>query len=391
MRFEQTVLQVVPELEAGGAERSTVEIAAAIVDAGGRALVASRGGRLEKDLATVGAEFLRLPAHSKNPMVVAANASRLARIVGERKVDILHARSRAPGWSALLAARLSGVAYAATYHGAYSANSPLKRLYNSSMARADLVIANSAYTAGEIRRVYGFAEARLVAIPRGADLRRFDPAAVSADRIAAAERAFGAAPDDLVILVPARLTAWKGQGDAILAFSRLVMATGEAARFRLVLAGDSQGREDYRRSLQGKVDALGIESRVRIIGHFDDMPAAFRRAAVVLAPTTRPEAFGRVAVEAGAMERPVIASAIGGHLETVVDGETGVLTPPGDVDALAGALLRLCAGSALRSDMGVAARRRVAQHFSVAAMQNATLAAYSSLLERRKASGSGQA
>jgi glycosyltransferase involved in cell wall biosynthesis len=391
MRFEKTVLQVVPELDAGGAERSTVEIAAAIIAAGGRALVASRGGRLERELEALGAEFFPMPVHAKNPLTIARNALRLAQIAGAQKVDILHARSRAPGWSAFIAARRAGIAYVATYHGAYSSNSPLKKFYNSSMARADLVIANSAYTASEVRRLYRVGDDRLVAIARGADLLRFDPAAVSAARIAEAGRAFGAAPEDFVILAPARLTAWKGQAVAVEAFGKLLAASGETDHFRLVLAGDQQGREDYRRSLQGKVDALGIDRKVRIIGHFEDMPAAYRRADIVVAPTTRPEAFGRVAVEAGAMERPVIASSIGGHIETVVDGETGLLTPPGDVDSVVSALMRLCGNPGLRQAMGAAARRRVASSYSVAAMQLATIEAYSSLLARRRAISSGRA
>lgn len=391
MRFEKTVLQVVPELDAGGAERSTVEIAAAIVAAGGRALVASRGGRLERELAAAGAELRPLPVHSKNPAVIFSNANELARIVAREKVDILHARSRAPGWSALIAARRAGIAYVATYHGAYSAGSPLKRLYNSSMARADLVIANSSYTAGEVRRLYGVGSDRLVPISRGADLGRFNPAAIPRERIAAAEAAFGVGPSEFVILAPARLTPWKGQSVAIEAFGAAIGATGETDHFRLVLAGDWQGRDDYRRYLQGKVDALELDRKVRMIGHFDDMPAAYRRAAIVLAPTTRPEAFGRVAVEAGAMERPVIASALGGHLETILDGETGFLTRPGDVAAVSEAIVKLSVDGDKRLAMGSAARRHVAREFSVAAMQAATLSAYSSLLSRREAAGLGRA
>jgi len=389
MRFEHTVLQVVPELDAGGAERTAVEIAAAIVAAGGRALVASRGGRMEGALKAVGGEFIAMPAHAKNPATIWANAGRLAAIMRAERCALIHARSRAPGWSALIAARRVGAPCVATYHGAYEAGSPWKRLYNSSMARADLVIANSAFTGESIRRTYPQAAGRLVVIPRGADLARFDPARIGPERRTAIERAWGIAPEDLVVLAPGRLTAWKGQATAIEAFGR-VAATGEIPGLRLVLAGDDQGRTGYRARLEGLVKELGIDRMVRIVGHCDDMPAALDRAAAVLAPTSRPEAFGRVVAEAGAMRRPAIASALGGHLETIDDGKTGLLVPPEDPRALADALARLLADAPRREKMGAAARARIERDFSVAKMQEATLAAYARLLAARRIADKGR-
>lgn len=379
-----TVLQVVPELKAGGAERTTVEIARAIVEAGGRALVASEGGRLELELAAAGAELFRLPAKSKNPAVIWANRGRLIDLIRRFDVDIIHARSRAPAWSALWAARATGARYVATYHGVYSAKSRLKRFYNSVMARADVVIANSDFTRAHVASEHGTPPERLVAIPRGADLDRFDPAAITEARLEAARRHWGLKPADnsKVVLLPGRLTAWKGQREMVEAVRLLVetrRATGQKTDFLLILMGDAQGRDGYAQSLDDAVREAGLSEVARICGHYADMPAAYRAADIVVSASTRPEAFGRVAVEAQAMERPVVATDHGGSRETVVDGETGVLVAPRDPQDLArGVLTLLDMDAADRARMGAAGRRRVEERFSTAAMAAATLEVYRS-------------
>ena len=174
-----TVLQVTPELNAGGVERTTLEIAQAISRAGGLALIASAGGRLEPDLKATGGELIKLPAQSKNPLTLLANAWRIARIVKKRRVDVVHARSRAPAWSAWMGARLAGAPFVTTFHGIYNARSPLKRWYNSIMAKGDVVIANSEFTREHILSHYDVDPEKVIAIPRGADLNIFDPAKVS--------------------------------------------------------------------------------------------------------------------------------------------------------------------------------------------------------------------
>jgi hypothetical protein len=206
-----TVLQVTPELNAGGVERTTLEIAEAISRAGGLALVATAGGRLEPDLKTTGGELIRIPAASKNPITLIANAFKLAKVARERHVQIIHARSRAPAWSALLAARMAKVPFVTTYHGIYNAKSPLKAFYNSVMARGDAIIANSEFTREHILTNHDVMPERITAIPRGVDLDVFDPAKISADEIAALRTKWGVQPNQCVVLVPARLTRWKGQ------------------------------------------------------------------------------------------------------------------------------------------------------------------------------------
>jgi glycosyltransferase involved in cell wall biosynthesis len=388
IRFDRTVLQVIPALDAGGAERTTVEMTAAIVAAGGRALVATAGGRLAAEVEKAGGQVIAMPVQSKNPLTILANRGRLIRLIRAQGVDIVHARSRAPAWSALMAARATGAAFVTTHHGAYGAGSALKRLANSAMARADLVIANSDYTAGLIRASYSVGD-RLKVIHRGADLAAFDPARVDASRIAALTAQWGLAPrPGLVLLLPGRLTDWKGHEVAIGAAS-LLKERGETRvpdGFRLVFAGDDQGRTAYSQSLLRGVSELGLERMIRWVGHCGDMPAAYALSDIVLSPSTRPEAFGRVAAEAGAMGRVAIGADHGGARETIVDGETGFLVEPGSAEALAEAIARASAlGVEGRAAMGAKARDRIARQFSVAAMTDATIKAYIELLSGRKA------
>ncbi len=377
-----TLLQVTPELQAGGVERTTVDVAAAVVRAGGRALVASRGGRLEGELEAAGATLVRMPAHSKNPLTMAANAARLADLIRAEDVSLVHARSRAPAFSALWAARHTGRPFVATYAGVYNARSPLKRWYNAAMTRGDLVIANSAYTREHVIAEHAVDPAKVIAIPRGVDLARFEPDAVSTDRVAAVRAAWGLPPEErrTVMLLAGRLTRWKGQ--------RLLLDAAERLRPRggivLIFAGDDQGRSGYRAELEGAIAAAGLTDAARVVGHCADMPAAYLAANLAAAPSMEPEAFGRTAVEPQAMARPVLAADHGGARETVADGETGWLVPPGDAGAWADALARaLDTSPERRAAMGAAGRERVRRLFSVQAMTDATLAAYDRVLASR--------
>ncbi|MEK7265255.1 MAG: glycosyltransferase family 4 protein [Pseudomonadota bacterium] len=386
MRFERTVLQVIPALESGGAERTSVEMARAIVAAGGKALVATSGGRMCGDVEKAGGRVIEIPAASKNPLTILANVGRLTEILREAQVDIIHARSRAPAWSAFLAAKAAKTAFVTTYHGAYRAASPVKRFVNSVMARGDLVIANSDFTAAAIRAAYPVGD-RLKVIPRGADLAEFNPLAISGERVRALRARFGLENNRsaLVLLLPGRLTDWKGHEVAIEAIGLAATgAAGVSPSFQLIFAGDEQGRGDFAGSLMSRVNELGLQQMIRWVGHCDDMPAAYALADMALAPSTRPEAFGRTAVEAGAMATVAIASNHGGARETIIDGVTGLLVEPGSAEALARAILKAAAlGPDGRRAMGDKARAHIASHYSTQAMTSATLDAYRDLLARR--------
>ena len=378
-----TLLQVIPELETGGAEQSTIDIAHAVVRAGGTALVATRGGRMTTRLESDGARLAQMPVQTKNPLVMLGNAARLAALIRQEKVSIIHARSRAPAFSALWAAHATRTPFVATYHGVYTARSGLKRWYNAVMTRGDLIIANSDYTRDHVLAEHHVDPARMVTIPRGVDLARFDPPFVSPGRVEVLREAWGLPNDGRTrILLAGRLTRIKGHLTIIESARRLA----EAGRrdFQILFAGDDQGRTGYVAELQAAIDASGLADVVRIVGHCDDMPAAYLLADVAILPTLVPESFGRAAVEPQVMGRPVIAANHGGVTETVLDGKTGWLVPVGDAEAWAAAMAHaIDLGPGKRREMGELGAKRARQLYSVDAMCAATLAAYEQVLEAR--------
>jgi glycosyltransferase involved in cell wall biosynthesis len=386
-----TILQVVPRLDAGGSELATLEIAQALVKAGATALVVSEGGRMVPEIAAAGGEIVTLPAASKNPLTMLANARRLTRLVKERSVDLLHARSRAPAWSALRAARRTGRPFVTTYHGAYGEVGPFKTLYNSVMARGDRVIANSRYTAQVIAERDGSAQDRIRIIYRGVEGTAFDPAAVDPQAVERLRAAWGVPAGTRIVLHAARLTSLKGQRDLIAAAAQLEHA-GALDGSVFILAGDAPGRDAYREELIGLIERHGLSGKVRLVGHCSEMPAAFLAAHVAVTTSTVPETFGRTSVEAQAMGCPVIVPDLGALPETIVaapqnpDGQsqpafTGWLVPPRDVSALADRLAQALALSPTEgAEIGARARVHVAAHFTLRQMQGLTLAVYDELL-----------
>jgi len=374
------VLQVLPSLFTGGVERGTADMAAALAAAGWRSVVASAGGPMVREIERAGAEHVVLPLNSKNPLVMRANIERLARIARERHIDIIHARSRAPAWSAMYAARRANCRFVTTFHGTYNAGNPLKKLYNSVMARGERVIAISDFIGEVVRRDYGADPTRVKVIPRGVDLALFDRAAVSAERVIQLARAWRLPDGVPIVMLPARLTDWKGQSVLIEAIARL-----GSRDLRCILVGDDQGRTGYRRRLEAEILRLGIGPLIQIVGHCNDMPAAYMLADVVVSPSTDPEAFGRVAAEAQALGRVVIASAHGATRETVLDGITGWLVAPADAQALAEALrTALGLGPEAREAMAKRAMQHARARFSKQRMCADTIALYAELLREGK-------
>ncbi len=380
-----TLLQVVPELETGGAEQSTLDVAQAVVRAGGKALVATRGGRMTTRLEADGGRLAQLPVQSKNPLVMLGNAARLVDLIRKESVSIVHARSRAPAFSALWAAKSTDTPFVATYHGVYNARSSLKRWYNAVMTRGDLVIANSQYTRDHVLTEHGLAAERIVTIPRGVDLERFNPRWVDPDRVDALRAAWGVEAGDprIKFVLGGRLTRIKGHLLIIEAAARL-KAEGRDD-FIVLFVGDDRGNADYSREVEGAARAAGVGDRIRAVGHCDDMPAAYLVGDVAMLPTTKPESFGRAAVEPQVMGRPVMASNHGGVTETVVDGETGWLITSGDAAAWAVGLTRAIDTERVRlAEMGQIAANRARRLYSVDAMCEMTLAAYGQILDARR-------
>ena len=288
----------------------------------------------------------------------------------------MHARSRAPAWSARLAAARANVPFITTFHGTYKFNSPAKKTYNAIMAQGDRVIAISEFIGRHVSEVYGVPDERIRIIPRGVDMAEFNPDAVSAERMIQLSRTWRLPDEAPVVMLPGRLTRWKGHSVLIEAARRL-----ERPDVRVLIVGDSRGRTNYRDELEAQIRRTGLEGMIHLAGACRDMAAAYMLANVVVSASTDPEAFGRVAAEAQAMGRPVIASDHGGARETVIARETGWLVPPGDADALAQALR---AALAMTRDERETVARRAIEHigekFTKTQMCAATLAVYEELL-----------
>lgn len=376
------VLQVVPRLVTGGAERGAVDIAVAVAAAGGTSLVVSEGGPMEYELKRGGVTHIRLPLDTKNPFALYRNVTRLAAVIRDYDVDIVHARSRAPAWSAAAAAKRCGCHFVTTFHGTYNFSNRLKRAYNAIMTKGELVIANSNFIAAHIRENYKVDPARLRVIRRGIDLERFEPQRVSAERVIQLSNRWRLPDDRPVILLPGRLTRWKGQALLIEALTKL----GDL-EFLCVLAGADQGRSGYRAELERQVQRHGLASRVFLPGHCEDMAAAYMLADVVVSASTDPEAFGRVVSEAQAMGCPIVASDHGGAREQVIEERTAFLFKPGDPEALAGALRRALGLNATERELlSMEARTHARANFSKTQMCRATLAAYRELMRAETAS-----
>lgn len=374
-----TVLQVLPGLVTGGVERGTVDMADALVQAGWRALVASSGGPMVRELERVGATHITLPLDSKNPFRMRTNASELARLIQEYGVHIVHARSRAPAWSAYWATRRTGTAFVTSFHAPYKITGPVKRWYNSIMTRGDRVIAISQFIGRHILDHYKIEPEVMRVIPRGVDLDRFDPELVSAERMIQLSEAWRLEDGVPVIMLPGRLTRWKGQAVLIQAMAELRDVPALA-----VLVGSDQGRVAYREELETTVEKLELKSSVRFAGECRDMPAAYMLSDVVVSASTEPEGFGRVSVEAQALGRPVVGSNHGGVAETVLPGQTGWLVPADDPKALAGALREaLALAGETRAAWAARAMEHVRQNYTKQLMCARTIAVYQELLQER--------
>lgn len=382
-----TVLQVVPELETGGAEKTAIDVGRALVNAGHRSIVASGGGRMVDQLVQEGSTHIELPLQKRDPISLYRNSQAIGRIIQEHAVDLVHARSRAPAWSCLWASRRTGTPFVTTYHGAYNQSGRLKAYYNSVMARADVVIANSKWTGRLIASRNPFAASKIVPIARGTDFADFDRDAISEERVNALRTAWGLQDNTPVVVNLARLTHWKGQ-------SVLIDAAAKAIQMDLdctyILAGDEQGRTAYRAQLLEQIQTLGLEGRVKLVGHCDDPAAAMKLADLAVVASVEAEAFGRAAVEACALETPVIVTQIGAVEETILcppdveeSSRTGWKVPPGDSKALADALVSAMGlEPEQRRQIGRNGRRYVTQAFSLRQMTDATLGVYQTVLSR---------
>lgn len=375
-RTTPVVMQIIPELGPGGAEQGCIDIADSLVKGGAISIVASNNGSRLHDLARTKATHINLPVHSKNPFVMWQNIHRIRRIIKEHKVDIVHVRSRAPAWSALKACEGTDAQFMTTCHAPYNFHNKTKKFYNSAMAKGKRVIAISHYVAQYLHDNYDLDERTIRLIPRGIPIDRFHPSLVTSERLVKLTKEWRIPEGQNIVMLPGRLTRWKGHHDLIEALAILKRKD----TFGLIIGSD-QGRTEYRQELEDLIRERGLESHIRMVDHCSDMPAAYMLATVAVCPSTDPEGFGRIPVEAQAMGRPIVATNHGGATETVLHGETGWLVPPSNPQKLAEALNEaLALTPEQRNILATRAMQHVHENFTKELMATRTLDVYAELL-----------
>ena len=377
---QPVIVQILPALVRGGVERGTVEMAQAIQAAGGHAVVISNGGPLVRHIERCGGKHIALPVHAKNPLRWPGLRRQLKTIFQAENADIVHVRSRVPAWLALTLAKSMGIATISTVHSRFTARSFLKRRYNAKLLDAGQVIAISDYVHGLITSQYIGVEDRLTVVHRGVDTDTFDPAAVSQARIINFADTVALPEDVPVIMMPARSSSWKGHHILLDALARL-----KDLNFVCLFVGASDGKAGFVRDITDYAHAHGLEGRFRLTPVVDDMPAALMVADVVVMPSITPEPFGRVALEAQAMGRPIVAFAHGGAVESIEHGKTGWLATPGDVHSLAENMrTALTLKPRARNTFAAHARAHINEHFSTDKMCQETLKVYRRMLAKNQ-------
>jgi glycosyltransferase involved in cell wall biosynthesis len=379
-KIKPVILQVLPELKSGGVERGTVEIVKALVANGFDAMVASSGGHMANHITLASGIHIKLPLASKNPFTIYRNIGRLAKIIKKYDVDVVHARSRAPAWSAYFACKRTKCHFITTFHGVYSTRTPFKKWYNSVMVKGERVIAISEFIKNHMKTLYKAREDKIVVIHRGVDLEQFDHDKVPRSRIIHNAEELKIDYDRPVILLPGRITSWKGHEFLLEALAKI-----PSDKYMCLFAGDNSKHKSYLKTLNKKIRDSGLGGSVRIINNVHDMPALYSLVDIVISASVRPEAFGRVAIEAQAMERLVIATNHGGACETVIDGKTGWLVEPNDAEGLAEILNKLFAiTEKKRKTITKAAKQHIQNHFSLETMTSQTLDVYRDILKPKK-------
>jgi glycosyltransferase involved in cell wall biosynthesis len=372
-----TILQILPALVTGGVERGTIEMTAALAAAGHTPMVASSGGPMAKEVTEAGGAHFCLPLATKNPVGMYNNIGRIADIIRHYRVDLVHARSRAPAWSAWFATLQTGIPFVTTFHNAYGAATWQKRFYNSVMARGQRVIAISDFVADHVASTYHVPRDRLRTIHRGVDIAQFDPEKVAPARLEALRTAWRLDTARPVIMLPGRISGWKGHDILIAALAQL-----DRKDVQTIFVGGGDPEKEL--AIDNLIKQHGLGDRVKRVGTCRDMPAALLLADLVISPATRPEGFGRIIAEAQAMGSLVIATDHGGARETIIADETGWLVAPGNVTGLAQAITgALGLDPERRADMGRKAIAHIRKNFTTTAMTAATLKVYDEILRQK--------
>ncbi len=336
------ILQVIPKLGYGGAETGCYDIAHYLPENNCKSFIVTSGGELIKFVDKKKVKLIRLPVHSKNPLLMVLNAIILVGIILFYNISIVHARSRAPAWSCLLATKLTGRKFVTTFHGTYNFSGKFKKLYNSVMVRSDLIIAGSNFIFSHIKENYSeflSLKKKLLVIFRGINVDYFDPSTKLEINEKKLLEKWKINKEKKIILVPGRLTSWKGQELLIEAINLVKIELGYEA-FYVVILGSDQGRNLYKKKLISLTEQYHLTNQIKFIDHCEDMALAYHVSDIVISPSIEPESFGRVAVESQSMEKLIIASNIGGSNETIINEKTGFLFDSGDPNSLSKKIIR---------------------------------------------------
>ena len=377
------VLQVIPKLGYGGAETGCYDIAHYLPENGCKSFIVTSGGELLKFVDKNKVKVFRLPVQSKNPILILINAIILTFIILFNNISIIHARSRAPAWSCLIASKITSRKFVTTFHGTYNFKSSLKKLYNSVMVRSDLIIAGSNFIFSHIKENYSNylnQKKKLLVVFRGINVDYFDPTTKLETEEKKLLKQWEIEKDKKIILLPGRLTTWKGQEVFIEAINLVNIELGYEA-FYAVILGSDQGRDLYKKKLIRLSEQYRLTKQIRFIDHCKDMALAYKVSDIIVSASIEPEAFGRVSVEAQSMEKPIIASNIGGSKETVIDEKTGYLFEAGDVKSLSQKILKtLTIDETQLKLIGIEGRKNIVQKFNVEKMCFSTYSEYKRLI-----------
>ena len=377
------VLQVIPKLGYGGAETGCYDIAHYLPENGCKSFIVTSGGELTKFINKEKVKLIKLPVHSKNPLLILLNTLALIFIIIFNNITIVHARSRAPAWSCLFATKITRRKFVTTFHGTYNFNNKLKRFYNSVMVKSNLVIAGSNFIFSHIKNNYSDyldIKNKLLVIFRGINVDYFDHTTKTELEEKKLLKNWGIEENKKIILLPGRLTSWKGQELFLEAINMVNIQLGYEA-FYAVILGSDQGRDLYKKKLIRLSEQYRMNKQVKFIDHCKDMALAYKVSDIVVSSSIEPEAFGRVAVEAQSMQRVIIASDIGGSNETVINEKTGYLFESGNAKSLSDKILKvLNLDETMIKTIGIEGRKNIVSKFNVEKMCFSTYSEYKKLI-----------
>ena len=377
------VLQVIPKLGYGGAETGCYDIAHYLTENGCESFIVTSGGELTKFVDKKKVKLIKLPVHSKNPLLILIKTILLIGIILFFKISIVHARSRAPAWSCLFATKLTNRKFVTTFHGTYNFSGKFKKFYNSVMVRSDLVIAGSNFIFSHIKENYSEflkSQKKFLVIFRGINVDYFDSSTKLENDEKNLLQKWNINDEKKIILMPGRLTSWKGQELFIEAINLVKIELGYEA-FHAVILGNDQGRDLYKKKLIRLTEQYHLTNQIKFIDHCNDMALAYKVSDIIVSASIEPEAFGRVAVEAQSMQKLIIASNIGGSNETINDEKTGFLFESGNAESLSKKIIRgLTMDEIAINQIGKEGRNNIIKKFNVEKMCFSTYSEYKRLL-----------